>query len=62
LIHFIDRPFRIGPMLARPRAAAGMVRNFDQWKFGDSKKFRLRATQLHEDRLAERHRRFAFLL
>ena len=58
----LNRPFRVGAMLARPRAAARMVRDFDQREFGNAEKFRLGPRQFHEDRLAERHRRLSLLL
>ena len=49
-------------MLAGTGTAARMVRNFDQGQMRYSKKFRFRARQLHEDRLAQRHCRLPFVL
>ena len=49
-------------MLTFSRAAARMMRDFYQRQFRQAEKLRFGARQLHEDRLAQRHGRFAFLL
>jgi hypothetical protein len=49
-------------MLAGARPAARMVRDLDQRQMSNAEKLRLRARQLHEDRLAERHRRLSLFL
>jgi hypothetical protein len=62
LIHFIHRPFRVRSMLSWQGAAARMVRDFYQRQTGDPEEFRFGPTQLHENRLAQCHRRLAALL
>ena len=49
-------------MLACAGAAARMVRDFDQGQLRHSKKLRLGARQLHEDRLAKGYRGLTLLL
>jgi hypothetical protein len=58
----IDRPFRVGAVFAGSGAAARVMGDFNQREFGQTKKLRFRPRQFHEDRLAQRHRRFSFLL
>src|SRR5688500_20141243 len=49
-------------MFSRTGAAARMVRDFHQSQTSDAEERCLGSAQLHEDRLAERHRRFAAVL
>src|SRR5581483_839920 len=60
--HPIHRSFRVGAMLAGPRAAARVMRDLDQRQLRQAEELRLGARQLHKNRLAQGDRRLALLL
>ena len=58
----VQRNFGIRPMLTRPGATAGMVRDLDKRQSGHAKKLCLRLTQFHKYGLTECHSRLSPLL
>ena len=61
-MHRVHRALRVRAMFSRTSAAGRMVRDFHQRQTTDTEEHCLGAAQLHEDRPAERHRRFAAVL